>query len=179
MYDGAPKTGKLLASFSPYVFVPLRSGGMEIKMKKLEDQLREGQYVSTSHGISMYPMLRNSRDMIVVKPINRRLKKYEVPLYKRDADGAYILHRVIDVGKDSYTIRGDNCFNKEYNIREDQILGILTEFYRGKMHIDCQSRGFKIYSRLAVWVHPIQMTLKRCKSIIFGVLSKIKHTIFK
>ncbi len=148
-------------------------------MKKLEEQLREGQYVSTSHGISMYPMLRNSRDMIVVKPVTRRLKKYEVPLYKRDIDGAYVLHRVIDVGKDSYTIRGDNCYQKEYNIRDDQILGVLTEFYRGKLHVDCKSRGFLIYSRIAVLVHPVQMFFKKTKYIAYRVLSKIKHSLIK
>lgn len=148
-------------------------------MKKLEEQLKNGQYISTTHGVSMYPMLRNSRDMIVVKPINRRLRKYEVPLYKRDADGAYILHRVIDVHEKDYTIRGDNCPNKEPHIRDDQILGVLTEFYRGRLHVDCSSLGFKIYSRIAVLVHPVQSLVRSTKRRTRQGLSKIKRRLIK
>ena len=50
-------------------------------------------YVSTTSGVSMYPMLRNRRDTIIVKPPTAPLKKYDVPLYRRGDD--YVLHRII------------------------------------------------------------------------------------
>ena len=47
----------------------------------IEDALNEkGVYVSTTSGVSMYPMLRNRRDTIIVKPPTAPLKKYDVPL---------------------------------------------------------------------------------------------------
>ena len=63
--------------------------------KQIEDVLREeGLFVSTTVGVSMFPMLRNRRDTIIVRPYEGRLKKYDVPLYKRGSD--YILHRIIE-----------------------------------------------------------------------------------
>ena len=67
----------------------------------IEDALNEkGVYVSTTSGVSMYPMLRNRRDTIIVKPPTAPLKKYDVPLYRRGDD--YVLHRII--GKDDFSL---------------------------------------------------------------------------
>ena len=80
---------------------------------RIEDVLREkGLYVSTTAGVSMYPMLRDRRDTIMIRPAEGRLKKYDVPLYRRGE--AYVLHRIVKVLPDSYVICGDNCFKKEY-----------------------------------------------------------------
>ena len=95
----------------------------------IEDVLREkGLYVSTTAGVSMNPMLRNRRDTIMVRPPEGRLKKYDVPLYRRGS--AYVLHRIVKVLPDSYVICGDNCLEKEYGIREEQIIGVLVGFCR-------------------------------------------------
>lgn len=113
----------------------------------IEDILKqEGLYVSTTVGVSMYPMLRNRRDTIIVEPYVGRLKKYDVPLYKRNSD--YVLHRIIEVREDSYVIRGDNCMEKEYGITDEHILGVLTGFYRGKKKININSLGYKLYACL-------------------------------
>ena len=70
---------------------------------RIEDVLREkGLYVSTTAGVSMYPMLRDRRDTIMIRPAEGRLKKYDVPLYRRGK--AYVLHRIVKVLPDSYVI---------------------------------------------------------------------------
>lgn len=117
----------------------------------------EGVYISTTSGVSMYPMLRDRRDTIIVTPIKERLKKYDVALYRRG--DSYVLHRVIKVLPDSYIIRGDNCIAKEYGIKDAQILGKLTGFMRGEKEINMNSVRYKLYSRLICAVHPI-VTLK-------------------
>ena len=72
---------------------------------KIEQVLeREGVYVATISGVSMYPMLRNRRDTIVVTPCKGRLEKYDVPLYR--VGKKYVLHRILEVRPDSYVIRG-------------------------------------------------------------------------
>lgn len=43
----------------------------------------QGFYMSTTVGVSMFPLLRNRRDTILIRPVTEPLKKYDVPLYKR------------------------------------------------------------------------------------------------
>lgn len=142
--------------------------------KKIEDILcEEGMFVSTTVGVSMYPMLRNRKDTIIVMPYEGRLKKYDIPLYKRNSD--YILHRIIEVRSDSYVIRGDNCENKEYGITDEQILGVLTGFYRGNKQVNMEGWKYKLYVRVWCAVFPIRKILKRVRG--FGV--KIWHKMKK
>ena len=57
----------------------------------LEEELRSGKTcVSTTVGDSMEPMLRNRRDTIIIEPVHGRLKRYDLPLYRRP-DGKYVL----------------------------------------------------------------------------------------
>ena len=47
----------------------------------MEHALEEnGEVVATVSGTSMFPLLRNRRDMVVIEKVNRKLKKYDVPL---------------------------------------------------------------------------------------------------
>lgn len=113
----------------------------------------EGVFVSTTVGISMWPMLRNRRDTIVVRPLRpgERLAVGDVPLYR--AADRYVLHRVVAVHDDWYAIRGDNCLVTEH-VRDDQILGRLDEFYRGSRHVViADSRPYHLYwhAWLALW----------------------------
>ena len=128
--------------------------------KHVEDVLREtGIFVSTTAGVSMYPMLRNRRDTIIVRPCyGARLNKYDVPLYKRG--DKLILHRVIKVLPDSYIIRGDNCLQKEYGITDRQILGVLTGFYRDGKEIDMNGLAYRGYVRFWCAIYPLRRIYK-------------------
>lgn len=114
---------------------------------------KEGVYISTTSGVSMYPMLRDRRDTIVVTPTSERLKKYDVALYRRG--NSYVLHRVIKVLPDSYIIRGDNCLSKEYGITDADVLGKLTSFYRKEKEVNMNGIPYKLYSRFIRLVHPV------------------------
>lgn len=147
---------------------------MNDNIEKIEDVLKEKNYfISTISGVSMYPMLRNHKDTIVVRPNKERLKKYDVALYKRN--NKYVLHRVIEVLDDGYVILGDNCIEKEYGIKEDQILGVLTEFYRGDRKMNMQSLGYYLYSRIWVNIYPIRVIYKRIR----GHLGKVKRAVLE
>ena len=133
--------------------------------RKIEDVLsEEGVFVSTTVGFSMYPMLRNRKDTIIVCPYEGRLKKYDVPLYKRGSD--YILHRVLEVRPDSYVMCGDNCIQKEYGITEDQILGVLTGFYRGKRQVNMDGWLYKVYVRCWCGLFPLRRIWKRGRYLL-------------
>lgn len=126
----------------------------------IEEVLEEkGIYISTTVGNSMYPMLRNRRDTIIIRPVHGRLKKYDIPLYKRGND--YILHRIVEVTSYGYVICGDNCLNKEYRVTDQQIVGVLSGFYRDNKEIDMDGVGYRLYCRLWVALYPFRYITKR------------------
>lgn len=133
---------------------------------RIEDVLRdEGMYVCTVSGISMYPMLRNRRDTVLIRPKPDSLKKYDVPLYRRGDN--YVLHRIIKVlpnGK--FHIRGDNCIETEKNIPEDCIIGILDKFWRDDKEISVKSFGYKMYARFCVALYPAVFIFKKARGRI-------------
>ena len=95
-------------------------------MARFEDVIeRDGRLVYTNVGDSMRPLIRQDRDILIIEKPHGRLKKYDVPLYKRDS-GQYVLHRVLKVRPDDYVICGDNRYNKEYGITDRHIIGVLT-----------------------------------------------------
>lgn len=137
----------------------------------IENVLEEkGIFVSTTVGVSMYPMLRNRKDTIVIKPVQGRLKKYDVPLYRRGSD--YVLHRIVKVTSDGYVICGDNCLNKEYQVTDDDIVGVLKGFFRGNKKVDMFGQTYRIYCRVWVACYPVRCVLKRCWRMMKRVVKK-------
>lgn len=142
----------------------------------IEQQLqREGFYISTTVGYSMWPMLYNRRDRVVVtaKRVDERLRRGDLPLY-RLPDGKYVMHRVIGVQKDGYIIRGDNTYVKE-RVPEAWVLGVVTEFYRKGKHIQALSRAYRCYAAVWQFLYPVRSALFHARR----VGSKLKHKIFK
>ena len=82
--------------------------------RKFEDIIAEkGQLIYTNVGDSMYPLIQ-PRDLLVIKKLSRPLRRYDVPLYKRDS-GQYVLHRIMKIEKDgSYVMCGDNRSGLEH-----------------------------------------------------------------
>ena len=127
----------------------------EGELLKFEEYLeRYGTLTYTCRGISMLPMLRQRRDLIVVrKKGEERCKKYDVALYRRPPHD-YVLHRVVEVRDRDYVILGDNCLNKEYGIRDEDIIGVLTAFVRNGKTIQMESRGQMLYARIWYFLYP-------------------------
>ena len=143
----------------------------------IERQLEEqGYYVSTTVGWSMYPMLRNRRDRIVVLPIGtERLKKYDLPLYRRP-DGKYILHRIIDVKDGKYIIRGDNTYVKEH-VPDEWILGYVSEFYREEKHVLSTSRWYRFYARFWNVIYPVRVLYIRARGFARRCVNKLRRIV--
>ncbi len=105
-------------------------------MSIIEDYLNErGTLIYSNVGTSMMPLLRQGRDLFTVrKKGQERCRAGDVVLYKRPPD-QYVLHRIVEVREDGYVILGDNCVNREYGIRDSDILGVMTGYIRdGKEH---------------------------------------------
>lgn len=117
-----------------------------------------GKYTSLTSGISMWPLLFNQRDNIIVVKNKDRLKKYDIALYENK--GKYIMHRVVEVHDDHYIIIGDNCITKEY-VTDDMICGVLVGFFRkGKKYIDCQNgKAQLLYAKIWTSLYPLRPML--------------------
>ena len=105
-------------------------------MSSIEDYLNErGTLTYSNVGVSMMPLLRQGRDLFTIRKKGpERCKVGDVVLYKRSPD-QYVLHRIVEVRGDSYVILGDNCVNREYGIKDSDILGVMTGYIRdGKEH---------------------------------------------
>ncbi len=122
----------------------------------IEEVLKEkGEIAACTSGISMYPMLRNRKDMAIIKRVVGGLKKDDVVLY-RVKSGKLVLHRILKVKEDCYIIRGDNLYKKEY-IKKDDVFGVLKAFNRNGKYIDCaESIGYKLYILYVKLSYPIR-----------------------
>lgn len=123
-----------------------------------EEELKEkGVLVYTNVGTSMRPLIRQGKDVMIIKRFDNccKLKKMDVPLYKRE-NGQYVLHRIIKVTKDGYVIRGDNTYSNEYGVTDHQIIGVLTGVIRNGKEISVNSFGYKVYSYFWLYTYYIR-----------------------
>lgn len=113
-------------------------------MPLFKELLAEGKSVTFGpKGTSMMPMIRQNIDTVVLSPLPKKLKKLDLPLYQRDG-GQYVLHRIVKVG-DTYTCCGDNQFTYEYGVRQDQMIGLVTGFYRGNEYHSVDQWSHRFY----------------------------------
>lgn len=111
--------------------------------KTIETELiNRGFAVLSTTGFSMWPLLREGKDSVLIIP-RGEIKKKDVVLFRR-ADDSCILHRVIRIREDSYTCCGDSEWNWE-KVQPEQIIGKLKGIYRGDYFLDCQSPLYKLY----------------------------------
>ena len=91
-------------------------------------------------GNSMWPMLKNNGQSVVVEKKKERLNKYDVAFYIRES-GKYVLHRVVEVKDDGYIMQGDSQGFTEF-IKEQNVFGKMLGFYKGKKYIQCTDEKY-------------------------------------
>lgn len=139
-------------------------------MPLIREKLAAGQTVQLSPvGISMLPMLRQGRDCVILKPISGRLRKYDIPLYQRD-DGHYVLHRIVKAAE-TYTCVGDNQFQEETGVRQDQLIAVVDGFTRDGDYRSVDALSYRAYCRFWHYTRPVRWLyrgFKRRLRLIFG-----------
>ncbi len=134
----------------------------------LEDILkRDGVLVYKTRGKSMLPMLRQNRDLVTIRPVSGRLKKFDVPLYRRKS-GGYLLHRIIAVTENGYVIRGDNTYTNETDVTDSDIVGVLTSFRRNGKDCSVDSKSYRLYVRVWNALYPFRKVRNKIKRSLAG-----------
>ncbi|MDD7615241.1 MAG: S24/S26 family peptidase [Clostridiaceae bacterium] len=143
----------------------------KISLNEMAPLIREtleknGEVTFISAGRSMLPVIRDRKDAVTLVKPKREIKPGDIVFYQRD-NGQFILHRVMFVNSDKYVMRGDNQWDNEYNIRRDQIIGVLKCFERnGKIH-NVTDRDYLIYVKLLPLIRFFRKTYYGFKSKVY------------
>ena len=142
--------------------------------RTFEEELAvNGSFIFKNEGDSMYPLIRQGKDLLIIsgKP-QGRLKKYDVPLYRRD-NGRVVLHRILKVREKDYVICGDHNWRREYGIKDDQIIGVLTAFVRDGVETPVTDKRYLAYVHLWCDLYYIRAAILWGKSLLWRIKRKL------
>lgn len=125
---------------------------------------QEGKLIYMNVGDSMLPLIRQDKDLLIIEKMSGRLKKYDVPLYRRDS-GQYVLHRILKVRQHDYILCGDNRYHRESGITDRHIIGVLTAVVRDGKEISVNDWRYRIYVRIWCSLFPIRMLILKARKL--------------
>ena len=132
-----------------------------------EELMRSGNVIFTNKGVSMRPLLREGRDLMIIEKrrSDTRLAPGMAVLFERPT-GDLVLHRIYRKDGGGYLILGDNCINPEY-VEDHMIIGILTGVVRdGKKRIDVTDKSYQRYVKLWTATYPVRKLFLKLKNKI-------------
>lgn len=142
--------------------------GLKEMWPVMEEQLNAGKtIIFRPNGNSMLPLISPGVDTVLIKKAPAKLKKYDLPLYRR-LDGTFVLHRVVGIKKGTYTMRGDNQNVLERDIKREQILAVATGIYKNNVYISFSGVKYWMYCR----TRHIRQELSRLKRVLKFYLKK-------
>lgn len=115
----------------------------------------QGEMLIAPMGSSMLPLLKGDDCQVILEYPESPLRKYDVVMYRAE-NGKLILHRIIKVLPSSYILCGDNTYCCETGIVREQILGVMTGFYRKNTCISCNQTGYRLYVRIWWFLYPLR-----------------------
>lgn len=110
----------------------------------VRDTLLEGSTVRVAvNGQSMLPFFR-SGSTITLRPIKEGdIRKYNVVM--ADAGNAFVVHRIIEVGKEYVTLLGDGNYLGTERVTRDKIYGV----------VDCSALHI-FFAKIWLWMRPVR-----------------------
>lgn len=128
---------------------------LEDLLPRIRQTIAQGRSIAIGpKGTSMLPLIRQGIDFVELSALPGKLKKYDLPLYRRP-DGQYVLHRIVKA-EDTYTCIGDNQYLLETGVTHDQLIAVVTAVYRGEKRIPVTAFSYKAYCRLWHWTRPLR-----------------------
>ena len=151
-------------------FVAPLSDMEDLILKSIENG---GEFRLITAGFSMMPLLRNRKDIVVLRKPEGRLKKYDIPLYKRK-NGQYVLHRVVKCTQGCYYLRGDNQLETEKGIKDENIIAVVSKIIRGSSEINVKtSILYKFYVFFRCRLFPIRYVFRKIRSAVALIVKKL------
>ena len=140
----------------------------------MQERLAAGESVQfTPRGTSMRPMLEGGRDQVILSPLPEKIKKYDLPLYRRP-DGQFVLHRVVEIGE-TYTCIGDNQIVLEPGVSRDWMIALATGFIRKGKKYSVDDWQYKFYCRYWHWTRPLRKFWIWGMSVLRAIIRRLKR----
>ena len=80
---------------------------------------------------------------------------------------------MVKVKDDGYVILGDNCIKWENDIKDDQIIGVLTSLVRKGKEVDFNSFGYRFYSRAWYLLYPVRVIFMSARRLAGKIKRKL------
>lgn len=129
---------------------------------------REGAHLTARirlDGNSMYPLIRRMQDYVTVHPLDRKILKGDIVLFKR-ADGRYVVHRVRKIKRQTVLTMGDNCSCPDSEITTDSVLGYITRIERGGRIINADTCIWRLLGLIWLSLLPLRKLYSGIKKTI-------------
>ncbi|MBE5743450.1 MAG: hypothetical protein E7358_01880 [Clostridiales bacterium] len=145
-----------------------------INLSLEEALMKEGFIITSFKGTSMNPLFLEGRDKVYIVKKTSKLKRGDVALYKRSS-GLNVLHRVYKTLGNTYVFWGDNQFQLEYGVKDEDVLGVCKGYYNGEKYISFKkSLKYKIYKAFWckwVWLRKFLNLFRRAKNKLKRIFS--------
>lgn len=130
--------------------------------QNIESLLRQGHSVQfPPTGWSMYPLIVNGRDQVIVEPADpEKLRRGAVALYRR-RDSILVLHRVWKRTAEGFYMVGDNQVEVEGPLAPEQIRGVMTAVVRKGKTIPVTSPLYRFLTGAWLVLRPVRMVIMR------------------
>ena len=121
-------------------------------MASFEDILQIYKCVPyTICGKSMWPLLKEGRDVVFISNNIDPIRLYDVVLTRRPS-GRLVLHRVVSMAHDgTYVLCGDNSYKRDFGIKRCEIIGKLEYIIRNEKRDNLDSILYK--TGIHLWCH--------------------------
>ena len=124
-------------------------------------------------GTSMEPLIHAGRDSIVLDKVDG-VSVGDVLFYRR-TNGQFVLHRLIEIRGDEYTMCGDNQRALEFGIKREQILARMAGYYTGEEYHSVEEEEYLAYTKKMISRFPFY----RRNPTIYKLLKKIRRPFSK
>ena len=115
----------------------------------VEDQLAAGgQVMIPLVGTSMQPTLCPG-DQLTLSPLTSDPQEGDIVLFRHE--GRHLLHRIVAIEGDRYTMRGDNCVSCEVATREDIVARLVAVKKKALRHFIVRWLGHTGRKQLRPW----------------------------
>ena len=141
--------------------------------KTFEEILERDQVlVYTCKGFSMWPLLHQNEDLLVIRKPDRELRKNDIVLFK--ASTKYLLHRIVEIDGDTIVTAGDHNAFKDLAITKDRVIGILTSFVRNGKERSVDELPLRVYGHIAADLIDVKIAARNVKHQIRKIVKRNK-----
>ncbi len=139
----------------------------------IRDEISIGNDFSfTAFGNSMFPYIIGGKDRVKLSKLSRPIQKYDILFYRRE-NGSFVLHRVLKLQKDGgFTLCGDNQFTLERDVKQEQVIAILTALEHKGRKINIES----FHSMLWCFLLPVRRFILHLKASGIAILRQLTDT---